>query len=137
MGAGTAGAVAVGPMCAMAGPARAVHAATPADRFDRFGRIFTSLPPFLTEVDQRLRDALVDGRRGGILDAADNLAAGPIQLILDPALSLNNPDTRHRPGGHVPRAVPRPRHDLRPVVAARGGHAARVVAECAYARVGS
>jgi hypothetical protein len=97
VGAGTAGAVAVGPLCAMAGPARAAHAATPADRF---GRIFTTLPPFLTDLDQRRRDALVDiGRRGGPLDAADNLAAGPIQLILDPALSANNPDNPTQTAG--------------------------------------
>jgi hypothetical protein len=44
------------------------------------------LPPFLTEVDQRRRDALLDiGKRGGLLDARDNLDAGPILLITDPA----------------------------------------------------
>ncbi|WP_433380728.1 peroxidase family protein [Actinoplanes sp. CA-142083] len=91
VGAGTAGALAVGPVCAMAGPAAAAHAAAvPANRF---GRIFTDLPPFLPVVDQRRHDALVDmGRTGGLLDARDNLAAGPILLITDPALSANNQD---------------------------------------------
>jgi Animal haem peroxidase len=32
------------------------------------------------------------GKRGGPLDAADNLAAGPVNLITDPLLSLNNPN---------------------------------------------
>ena len=64
-----------------------------------FGRIFSDLPPF-AEASDALREALVDvGRPGGILDAADNLAAGPIQLILDPALSLNNPDNQTHTAG--------------------------------------
>jgi hypothetical protein len=99
VGAGTAGALAVGPVCAMAGPAAAAHAAAlvPADRF---GRIFPDLPPFLTSVDQRRRDALTDmGKRGGLLDAADNLAAGPILLITDPALSANNRDNPTQTAG--------------------------------------
>ncbi|MFI5896143.1 heme peroxidase family protein [Actinoplanes sp. NPDC051513] len=92
VGAGTAGALAVGPMCAMAGPATAAHAAAPVPA-DRFGRIFPNLPPFLTEVDQRRHDALLDiGKAGGLLDAKDDLAAGPILLITDPALSANNQD---------------------------------------------
>jgi hypothetical protein len=47
-----------------------------------------------------VRAALRDiGKPGGILDAADNLAAGPVQLIVDPALSLNNPNnTTHTAG---------------------------------------
>jgi hypothetical protein len=32
------------------------------------------------------------GKPGGILDANDDLAAGPVALIVDPALSLNNPN---------------------------------------------
>jgi Animal haem peroxidase len=32
------------------------------------------------------------GRPGGVLDARDNLAAGPVQLILDRKLIRNNPD---------------------------------------------
>jgi hypothetical protein len=57
-----------------------------------FGRMFPSLPPFATASDALAR-ALIDiGKPGGILDARDNLAAGPVQLIVDPALSVNNPD---------------------------------------------
>lgn len=89
IGLGAAGAVTLGTGAAQA-QAQNQPAATPADRF---GRMFPGLPPFLTEIDQRRRDALIDmGRPGGIMDAGDNLAAGPVELIIDPALSLNNPN---------------------------------------------
>ena len=39
------------------------------------------------------------GKPGGILDAKDDLAAGPVALIVDPALSQNNPNnTAHTAG---------------------------------------
>ncbi|MCA2212903.1 peroxidase family protein [Jidongwangia harbinensis] len=99
VGAGTAGAIAAGPVCAMAGSAGAAHAAAAA-RADRFGRIFTGLPAFLTAVNDRERAALTDiGKHGGLLDARDNLAAGPILLITDPALSANNQDNPTQTAG--------------------------------------
>jgi hypothetical protein len=59
-------------------------------REDRFGRIFPSLRPF-ADASPRLLAALREiGKPGGVLDAKDNLAAGPVQLIVDPALSANN-----------------------------------------------
>jgi Animal haem peroxidase len=88
LGTGTAGAVALGGASAVtfAEPAAAV---TPADRF---GRIFPDLPSFV-EADDRRRAALSDiGKVGGLMDANDNLAAGPVQLIADPNLSLVNRD---------------------------------------------
>lgn len=58
----------------------------------RFGRLFGNLPPFASD-NPTTRAALLDiGRPGGMMDAQDELAAGPVQLILDPALSANNPD---------------------------------------------
>src|SRR5215469_15600705 len=58
-----------------------------------FGRMF-HLPKFAPPTNA-VRDALMElGREGGILDANDDLAAGPVALILDPNLSLinrNNP----------------------------------------------
>src|SRR5262249_44977469 len=52
------------------------------------------LPPSAPTNDA-VRDALMDlGRPGGIMDANDDLAAGPVALITDPNLSLinrNNP----------------------------------------------
>lgn len=58
-----------------------------------FGRMF-HLPPFALPTDA-VRDALLElGSADGILDAADDLAASPVALIVDPNLSLvnrNNP----------------------------------------------
>jgi len=57
-----------------------------------FGRMFPKLPAF-AEPSSALTAALLDiGKPGGILDAKDNLAAGPVALIVDPALNLNNPN---------------------------------------------
>ncbi|PYK21015.1 MAG: peroxidase [Verrucomicrobia bacterium] len=59
-----------------------------------FGRMFRNLPPFAPP-NNAVRDALMElGREGGILDANDDLAAGPVALITDPNLQLinrNNP----------------------------------------------
>jgi hypothetical protein len=74
-------------------PARAQHGGR---RFflreDTFGRIFPRLAPFAPP-SAALSAALLDiGKPGGILDAKDNLAAGPVALIVDPALSAGNPN---------------------------------------------
>jgi len=59
-----------------------------------FGRMFRNLPPFAPPTNA-VRGALMElGSLGGILDANDDLAAGPVALITDPNLSLinrNNP----------------------------------------------
>ena len=64
-----------------------------------FGRMFPNLPPF-APADDRMRAALREmGRPGGLLDAQDNLAAGPVRLITDLGLSANNPNnTTHTAG---------------------------------------
>lgn len=62
-------------------------------REDRFSRIFPNLPPFASPspaLDAALRDI---GKPGGILDAHDDLAAGPVALIVEPTLSANNPNS--------------------------------------------
>lgn len=57
----------------------------------RFGRMFR-LTPF-AEPTPAVRAALVRlGARGGLLDARDQLSAGPLALIIDPLLNLNNPN---------------------------------------------
>jgi hypothetical protein len=66
-------------------------------REDRFGRIFSNLPSFDHRIDGRARDALIAalldiGKPGGMLDAKDDLGRGPVDLLVDPALSLNNPN---------------------------------------------
>ncbi len=64
-----------------------------------FGRMFPKLPPFAA-AGPALTEALMDiGRPGGILDAKDDLAAGPVRLITDPALSINNPNNPTQTAG--------------------------------------
>ena len=79
-----------------AAAAEAERAAGAAVRPPAFGhtftRLFPNLPPF-AEASPALNAALLDiGRPGGAMDAGDNLAAGPIALIVDPLLSANNPN---------------------------------------------
>jgi hypothetical protein len=55
-----------------------------------FGRMFPGLPPFAEpteDVQAALREV---GRPGGIMDANDNLAAGPVALIVDETLNQVN-----------------------------------------------
>jgi hypothetical protein len=95
VGAG-AGAVALGPAKAIAQPS--TGATRPAVRPDRFGRIFR-LPTFAArspKVEAALREL---GAAGGLLDAKDPLAAGPKALIVDPALSANNPNNPTQSAG--------------------------------------
>jgi hypothetical protein len=58
-----------------------------------YGRIFPQLAPFAS-VSSTVIDALMEvGKRGGIMDALDNLAAGPKALINDPAVNGNPTST--------------------------------------------
>ena len=60
----------------------------PASSVD-FGRLFPSLPPF-AEANDMVRAALVEvGNPGGIMDAGDQLSAGPKALIVDPTVNGN------------------------------------------------
>ncbi len=83
-----AGVVATGPPSALlreSGTAAAQQA--PPTSPLNFGRMFPDLPPF-AEPTETVKAALrALGAPGGIMDAKDNLAAGPVQLIVDPALS--------------------------------------------------
>ncbi|MBG6135509.1 peroxidase family protein [Longispora fulva] len=86
VGAGAAGLALSGHGTAYAAPASGGAPDT------TFSRMFPSLPAFGANTNA-MQAALLDiGRRGGPLDAADDLAAGPVALITDPAKSLNNPD---------------------------------------------
>ncbi|HEU5319272.1 MAG TPA: peroxidase family protein, partial [Methylomirabilota bacterium] len=102
LGALGTGAAASGTATALTGRtahAQALRPGGPALREDRFGRMFPRLAPFAAP-SARLQAALLEiGRPGGLLDARDALDRGPIDLILDPALSLNNPNsTTHTAG---------------------------------------
>src|SRR6266567_8268059 len=77
--------------------ARPVTAAPARSRFvstdqQHFGRIFPDLPAFAPASKGVSNSLLALGAQGGLLDAQDDLSAGPIALITDPALSANNPD---------------------------------------------
>jgi hypothetical protein len=98
VGAG-AGAVAFDAGSVVAAPAArpGAPASSPAAA-DHFGRIFR-LPPFAQQspkVEAALREL---GRPGGLLDAADPLAAGPKALIVDLSLSANNPNNPSQTAG--------------------------------------
>src|SRR6516164_9292658 len=55
-----------------------------------FGRMFPDLPAFADASDQKVVKALLEvGMQGGILDALDDLGAGPKALIVDPAVNGN------------------------------------------------
>jgi hypothetical protein len=69
-------------------------------RENKFGRMFPGLEPFYDRASDALNAALLEiGKPGGILDAKDDLAAGPVALIVDPALSVNNPNNLAHPAG--------------------------------------
>jgi hypothetical protein len=71
----------------------------PASSVD-FGRLFPHLPPF-AEANDKVRAALLEvGKPGGIIDARDQLSAGPKALILDP--SVNGNPTASNPYGTNP-----------------------------------
>jgi hypothetical protein len=83
------GPAALNPGAAVVAPGPAAAAHRPGGvRAERFGRIFR-LPPF-AQHSPRVEPALRElGTPGGPLDARDPLAA---ELIVDPALSANNPN---------------------------------------------
>jgi hypothetical protein len=95
------GAIGVGvaaPAVCLMGKAQAQSAAF-VIREDRFGRIFPRLPPFAATSPQ-LAAALTDiGKPEGVMDAKDPLERGPILLITDPTLSVNNPDNTNHTAG--------------------------------------
>jgi hypothetical protein len=84
--------------------ARPVAARSARSRFastdaQHFGRLFPRLPPF-APASQGVRKALLAlGAQGGLLDARDELGAGPVKLITDPTLSASNPDNATHTAG--------------------------------------
>jgi hypothetical protein len=87
----SAGAVALDPASggSSAGHPPRARASSPASA-DHFGRLFRlpSFAPPSPKVEAALREL---GKPGGLLDAADPLAAGPKALIVDLSLSANIP----------------------------------------------
>jgi Animal haem peroxidase len=70
-------------------PARSRFVTTDAQHF---GRIFPNLSAFAPANSGVTKNLLALGSQGGLLDAQDQLSAGPVALITNPALSVNNPD---------------------------------------------
>lgn len=65
---------------------------------NNFGRMFR-LPPFAPPTNA-VREALLEiGKAGGIMDANDDLEAGPVNLITDATLRENNPDNSSHTAG--------------------------------------
>jgi hypothetical protein len=93
-----AGAMAPG-VCMMSGAAQAQTAASFTIREDRFGRIFPTLPAFARPSPQLTAALMEIGKPGGMMDAKDQLDKGPILLITDPNLSINNPDNASHTAG--------------------------------------
>jgi len=91
LNAGASPAVAAGPAAVVSPASPGEYArvgGVPASRID-FGRMFPNLPPFAHATDT-VRAALLEvGRPGGILDAGDQLSAGPKPLIVDPTVNGN------------------------------------------------
>jgi hypothetical protein len=96
----SAGAVAAGGAAALVGTSGGSHAPTtvPVGRGQagqnplNFGRVFSGLPSFAEPTDDVIAALRELGRPGGIMDAKDNLAVGPVQLIVDPNQSTVNRD---------------------------------------------
>jgi hypothetical protein len=61
--------------------------------------MFPNLPPFAEATDKVRADLTDPGRAGGLLDAGDDLTKGPVLLITDPSLSLNNPNSTAQTAG--------------------------------------
>ena len=75
------------------------HRGAPASSVE-FGRMFPHLRPF-AEASETVRAALLEvGKPGGILDARDQLSAGPKALIVDP--TVNGNPTATNPYGSNP-----------------------------------
>ena len=93
-GIGLAVLIALGGVAARAGQDRSDPGDLRGDedgRIGHFGRMFHLRPfaeptPAIVAALQRL------GARGGLLDANDQLSAGPVNLIVDPLLNLGNPN---------------------------------------------
>jgi hypothetical protein len=95
-----AGVVATGaPSTLLGEPGTAAAQQAPPTSPLNFGRMFPDLPPFAEPTDSVKAALRALGAPGGIMDAKDNLAAGPVQLIVDPALSSNNPDNPSHTAG--------------------------------------
>ena len=101
LGAVSGGAVAVGTRGVVGVGAAGADGRKGASRSPgRFGRLFPDLPPFFDEYGDKVNQALLEfGKPGGIIDAKDTLDKGPVALIVDPALGVENLDNPTQTAG--------------------------------------
>ena len=59
-------------------------------RPDRFGRLFPNLKPFAEPKPKVVAALKALGAQGGPMDVGDDLAAGPLDLILNPGANRDN-----------------------------------------------
>lgn len=88
LGLSAAGAMMTGSGDLAGAPVAAAQSLVPEE--DHFGRMFPNLPPAALPTPQTEAAFMELGKPGGLLDAKDALARGPVLLITDPALSANN-----------------------------------------------
>jgi hypothetical protein len=98
LGAGALAAGGTGALLAGSAPASAIERSSTENPLF-FGRMFKDLPPFAEPSESVIAALREVGAPGGIMDAKDNLAAGPVQLIVDPNLNVNNPDNPNHTAG--------------------------------------
>jgi Animal haem peroxidase len=95
-----AGAVTLGGVLGRGAPAAAAaSSSTVPTSPTSFGRIFANLPAFAPATDSVRNQLVALGARGGILDAQDDLSAGPVNLITDPLKSAGNPNNPSHTAG--------------------------------------
>ncbi len=96
-----AGAVTLGGVLGRGGApaAAAARSSTVPTSPTTFGRIFPGLSSFAPATDSVRNQLVALGAKGGILDAQDDLSAGPVNLITDPLKSLNNPNNPNHTAG--------------------------------------
>src|SRR3954453_3345471 len=87
LGAGAASAMAAGSLA----PPQARASINTAVRPDRFGRLFDDLEPFAQATPKVVAALKALGAPGGPMDAHDDLASGPLNLILNPGTNHDNP----------------------------------------------
>ena len=58
----------------------------------KFGRMFPTLPSFSLDSPSLRTTLMKIGERNGIMDAQDDISKEPLELIINPALRVSNPD---------------------------------------------
>src|SRR3954469_9152223 len=90
LGAGAASAMAAGAAVPRGAQANRLPPINTAVRPDRFGRLFDDLEPFAEPRPKIIAALKALGAPGGPMDGQDDLAPGPLNLILNPGANRDN-----------------------------------------------